>query len=260
MILKGKNAIVTGSTSGIGEAIARKFATEGANVMLNGFADAKTVDAIKADIAKAGVKVEYSPADMSKPAEVKGMVEAAAKAFGGVDIIVNNAGIQFTAPIEQFPEDKWDAIIAINLSAAFHGTKAAIPLMKKAGWGRIINIASVHGLVASKNKVAYVAAKHGIIGLTQTTALEIAENNITCNAICPGWVLTPLVEKQIRDKAQKEGKSEVDAKNAILEEKTPTMKFVKPEDIGALITFLCGPSSESITGSSLVIDGGWTAE
>jgi 3-hydroxybutyrate dehydrogenase len=260
MSLAGRVAIVTGSTSGIGLGIAEALAAEGAAVMLNGFGDAAEIEKLRADTAaKHGVKVEYSAADMSKPAAIAGMVAEAEAKLGGVHILVNNAGIQFTAPIEEFPIEKWDAIIAINLSAAFHAMHAAIPLMKKAGWGRIINIASAHGLVASPHKAAYVAAKHGIVGLTKVAGLELANDGITANAICPGWVLTPLVEKQISDRAAKESRSEDDVRHELLAEKQAMLQFSTPAEIGALAVFLCSDSARTITGTPLSIDGGWTA-
>jgi len=259
-MLTGKNAIVTGSTSGIGLAIATKLATEGCNIMLNGFGDKHDIEKIEEKLAHIkSAKIEYSSADMSKPAEIEQMVKEANRVFGGIDILVNDAGIQFTAPTDEFPDDKWDAIIAINLSAAFHSIKHTLPIMRSQKSGRIINIISVHGLVASIHKAAYVAAKHGLAGLTKVVALETAEENITCNGICPGWVLTPLVQKQIDDKAKEEGKDAKAATNEILD-KQPTRQFVSPEDIAAYITFLCGPNSSSITGATLTIDGGWTAE
>lgn len=261
MSLKGKRAIVTGSTSGIGLAIAHAFAAQGVDILFNGFGDKAAIDAILAEFPqKYGVKVAYSAADMSKPAEIRQMAADAAAKLGGVDILVNNAGIQFTATIEEFPEDKWDAILAINLSAAFHGTKAVLPLMRKGGFGRVINIASVHGLVASAHKAAYVAAKHGIIGLTKVTALEMAESGITCNAICPGWVHTPLVQKQIEDKAAAQGISVDEATKQLLGEKQPNKRFVKPETIGAIAVFLCGEHGDSMTGEIITADGGWTAQ
>ncbi len=260
-MLKNKNAIVTGSTSGIGLAIAYAFAKEGCNIMLNGFGERAAIDAEIAEIKqKFGVKVEYSPADMSKPAEIAGMVAACEKAFGTVDILVNNAGIQFTAPVDEFPEEKWDAILAINLSSAFHSVKAALPIMKKNNFGRIINIASVHGLVASKNKAAYVAAKHGIVGLTKVIALENAEADITCNAICPGWVHTPLVQKQIVDKAKAENITEQQAADLMLGEKQPNKKFITTDQLAAFAIFLCGDNGGSMTGEIITMDGGWTAQ
>lgn len=260
-MLKNKNAIVTGSTSGIGLAIAYAFAKEGCNIMLNGFGDKAAIDAEMAEIKqKFGVKVEYSPADMSKPAEIAAMVAQCVQQFGSVDVLVNNAGIQHTASITEFPEEKWDAIIAINLSSAFHAVKAALPQMQKNNFGRIINIASVHGLVASKNKSAYVAAKHGIVGLTKVIALENAEANITCNAICPGWVHTPLVQKQIVDKAKAEGISEQEAANRLLGEKQPNKRFITTDQLGAFAVFLAGANGSSMTGEIITMDGGWTAQ
>ena len=260
-MVKGKSAIVTGSTSGIGQGIAEAFAAEGINVLFNGFGDKAEIDALVAATAKKfNVKTAYSGADMSKPEEIRAMVKQAEDAFGAVDILVNNAGIQFTANVEDFPEDKWDAIIAINLSQAFHAIKAVVPGMKQRNWGRIINIASAHGLVASKQKAAYVAAKHGLVGLTKVVGLEMGEHLITCNAICPGWVLTPLVEKQIKDRAAKEGKSEAEVKNEMISEKEATLRFTTPEQIGALSLFLCSDAAVNITGTTQAIDGGWTAE
>jgi len=260
-MLKGKNAIVTGSTSGIGLAVAETFAAQGVNVMLNGFGDAGEIEKLrKATAEKYKVKVLYSGADMSKSADIAGMVAQAEKELGSVDILVNNAGIQFTSRVENFPEEKWNAILSINLSAAFHAAKAALPGMQKRGWGRIINVASAHGLVASKEKSAYVAAKHGIMGLTKVIALENAGAGITCNAICPGWVLTPLVQKQIDDRAAKEGIPVEKAKKELLSEKQPAGEFVKPEQIGQYAVFLCSDAASLITGTAQVIDGGWTAQ
>jgi 3-hydroxybutyrate dehydrogenase len=260
-MLKGKNAIITGSTSGIGKGIAEALANAGANVMLNGFGDAGEIECQRSALASAArVEVAYHGADMSKPADVRDMVASAQKTFGGVDILVNNAGIQHVAPVEQFPEDKWDAIIAINLSSAFHATKAALPGMRARKWGRIINVASAHGLVASAEKSAYVAAKHGIIGLTKTVALETAGSGITCVAICPGWVLTPLVQKQIDAKAAAGNLSPEAAKMALLGEKQPSKEFTTPEQIGQTVLFLCSPAAEQITGSAIALDGGWLAQ
>lgn len=259
--LKGKTAIVTGSTSGIGEGIAKVLAGAGANIVFNGFGDKAAIDALVADVAKTyGVKTHYSDADMSKPDAIAAMVTDAETMFGAVDILVNNAGIQHTALIEDFPNDKWDAIIAINLSAAFHAIKAAMPTMKKRGYGRIINIASAHGLVASAQKVAYVAAKHGIVGMTKVVALEVAQTGVTCNAICPGWVHTPLVQKQIEDKAKVRGCSVEQATRDLLGEKEPTMRFTTPEELGGLALFLCSDAAQNITGTSISADGGWTAQ
>jgi 3-hydroxybutyrate dehydrogenase len=260
-MLKGKSAIVTGSTSGIGLAIAHALGKEGCNLLINGFGDKNDIDdEIKELRQEYGVEVDYSPADMSKPGDIADMVNQCEKLLGSCDILVNNAGIQFTAPIEEFPQEKWDSIIAINLSAAFHATKAALPGMKKRKFGRIINIASVHGLVASTNKVAYVAAKHGIVGLTKVTALENAPLDITCNAICPGWVHTPLVQKQIEDKAKEKGISIEEATNQLLGEKQPNKRFIHAEQIGAMIVFLCGDNGSSMTGEIITMDGGWTAQ
>ena len=260
-MLKGKTALVTGSTSGIGLAIARAFAKEGVNVMLNGFGDKDAIEKERAGLEKEfGIKARYSPADMTKPAEIADMVRETEKEFGAVDILVNNAGIQHVANIEDFPVEKWDAVIAINLSSSFHTIRAAIPGMKKRKWGRIINIASAHGLVASSQKVAYVAAKHGLVGMTKVVAMEAANDGVTCNAICPGWVLTPLVQKQIDARAQASGKSAREEEIALLSEKQPMHKFTKPENIGALAVFLAGDAAESITGSAYSIDGGWVAQ
>jgi 3-hydroxybutyrate dehydrogenase len=260
-MLKGKSAIVTGSTSGIGKGIAEALANAGAHVMLNGFGDASEIERQRAALAaSAKVEVAYHPADMSKPAEIRDMVATAQKKLGGVDILVNNAGIQFVAPVEQFPDDKWDAIIAINLSSAFHASKAALPTMRAKKWGRIINVASTHGLVASAEKSAYVSAKHGIIGLTKTIGLETAGSGVTCVAICPGWVLTPLVQKQIDAKAAAEKLSPEAAKMALLGEKQPSKEFTSPEQIAQTVLFLCSPAADQITGSAIALDGGWVAQ
>ena len=259
--LKGKTAVVTGSTSGIGLAIARKMAGAGANIVINGFGAPADIETERSKIeSEFKVKCVYSPADMTKPAEIAGMVALGEKSFGSVDVLVNNAGIQFVSPIEEFPIEKWDAIIAINLSSAFHGIRAAVPGMKKRKWGRIINIASAHGLVASVQKVAYVAAKHGLVGLTKVVAMEAANDGVTCNAICPGWVLTPLVAKQIEARAKQTGQSFDEAKVALVSEKQPMHDFSKPESIGALAVFLASDAAATITGSSYSIDGGWTAQ
>ena len=261
MSLNGKVAIVTGSTSGIGLAIAQAFAAEGCNVMLNGFGEATAIAKLREELAMTcRVEVEYHGADMSKPAEIVDLVAQAKAKLGSVDIVVNNAGIQFVSPIEKFPVDKWDAIIAINLSSSFHMIRAALPLMKAAKWGRIINIASTHGLVASADKVAYVAAKHGILGLTKTVALECANSGVTCNAICPGWVLTPLVEAQIEARAKEQKISVEQASNALLSEKQPQLQFTKPEQIAGLAVFLASDTASNMQGSQLVSDGGWTAQ
>jgi 3-hydroxybutyrate dehydrogenase len=260
-MLKGKTAVVTGSTSGIGLAIARALAADGANVVINGFGDKAAIEheraALEADFK---VKATYSGADMTKPAEIAEMIATTEKTFGAVDVLVNNAGIQHVANIEDFPIEKWDAIIAINLSAAFHAIRAAVPGMKKRKWGRIINTASAHGLVASVQKVAYVSAKHGLVGMTKVVALETANDGITCNAICPGWVLTPLVQKQIEARAKAEGKSVDEAKKALLSEKQPMLQFSTPEGIGALAVFLCSDAAATMTGGAYPIDGGWTAQ
>lgn len=260
-MLHGKNAIVTGSTSGIGLGLAEALAQSGANVMINGLGDAREIEAGRARLEKDhGVKVLYSPANMMDQHEITGMVETAREAFGAVDVLVNNAGIQHVAPIETFPPEKWDAIIAINLSAAFHGMRAVIPDMKERRFGRIINIASAHALVASPFKSAYVAAKHGIAGLTKTVALEVAEHGITVNAIAPGYVLTPLVEAQIPDTAKARGISEDEVKRDVLLAAQPTKQFVTVEQLGELAVFLCGDAAASITGTILPVDGGWTAQ
>jgi 3-hydroxybutyrate dehydrogenase len=260
MSLRGKVAIVTGSTSGIGLGIARALAAEGASIMMNGFGSAQDIEALRRDIAGAtGVEVRHSPADMTRPDEIAAMVLQAGEAWGRVDVLVNNAGIQHTAPIEDFPADRWEAVIAINLSAAFYAMQAAIPVMKRGGWGRIINIASAHGLVASAQKAAYVAAKHGRVGVTKTAAIELAGAGITCNAICPGWVLTPLVQKQIEARAAANGRSVDEEQEALLAEKQPMLRFTSPEQIGALCVFLCSDAAATMTGAPLSIDGGWTA-
>jgi 3-hydroxybutyrate dehydrogenase len=259
-MLKGKTALVTGSTSGIGLGIATALARDGANIMLNGFGDTAQIEAIKRELAGLGIKVDYHPADMTKPAEIAELVKVTATKLGNVDILVNNAGIQHVAPIESFPDDRWDAVIAINLTSSFHTIKHALPLMKAAGWGRIINIASAHGLVASAQKSAYVAAKHGLVGLTKTVALETANTGVTCNAICPGWVLTALVQKQIDAKAAASGQTDAQAKTALVSEKQPDHEFSTPEDLGALAVFLCSHAGRLIRGASYVMDGGWTAQ
>jgi 3-hydroxybutyrate dehydrogenase len=256
-MLKGKTALVTGSTSGIGLGIAHALAEQGANVVLNGFGDA---EGPKAAIAAHGVRVGYHGADMSKPSEIEAMMAYAAAQFGRVDILVNNAGIQHVSRIENFPVDRWDAIIAINLSSAFHATRLALPAMQTANWGRIINLASVHGLVASAEKSAYVAAKHAIVGLTKVTALENATTGITCNAICPGWVLTPLVQKQVDARAASAKISNDEAKRQLLGEKEPSMQFTTPEELGALAVFFCSPAGNNVRGVAWNMDGGWAAQ
>mgnify|MGYP003334296174 FL=1 len=256
-MLKGKTALVTGSTSGIGLGIAKAFAEQGANIVMNGFGDSA---AAIAEVKALGVEVEYHGADMSKASDIEDMMAFAEKRFGAVDILVNNAGIQHVANIEDFPVDRWDAIIAINLSSAFHTTRLALPNMKQRNWGRIINLASVHGLVASAQKSAYVAAKHGIVGLTKVTALETAQTGVTCNAICPGWVLTPLVQKQVDARAERDGLSNDDAKKALLSEKQPSGEFVTPEQLAALAVFFCSPAATQIRGVAWNMDGGWVAQ
>jgi len=256
-MLKGKTALVTGSTSGIGLGIAKALAAQGANIMLNGFGD---IEGPKAEIAALDVQVDYHGADMSKPAEIEAMMQQATARFGRIDILVNNAGIQHVAKIENFPVERWDAIIAINMSSAFHATRLALPAMKAANWGRIINVASVHGLVASAEKSAYVTAKHGVVGLTKVTALENATTGVTCNAICPGWVLTPLVQKQVDAKAAALGLSNEGAIKVLLGEKEPSMQFTTPEELGALAVFFCSPAGNNVRGVAWNMDGGWTAQ
>lgn len=260
-MLTGKNAVVTGSTSGIGLAIARGLAEQGANVVINGLGTPEENEGTRAAIeADFGVKVLFSPANMLKPEEISGMIANAEQTLGSVDILVNNAGIQFVSPVEEFPEAKWDAIIAINLTAVFHSTKAAIPGMKQRGWGRIINTASAHALVASPFKSAYVAAKHGIAGFTKTVALELAEYGTTVNAIAPGYVWTPLVEKQVADTAKARGITEEQVKQDVMLKAQPTKKFVTVEEIAAVAVFLCSDGASSITGSTLPVEGGWVAQ
>ena len=260
-MLKGKTALVTGSTSGIGLGIATRLAAEGANIVLNGFGERSEIERISAELQAQGrVDVAYDAADMTKPESSAAMLRKAIARFGAVDVLVNNAGIQHVAPVEEFPPDKWDAIIAINLSAAFHTVRAALPAMKARRWGRIVNIASAHALVASPFKSAYVAAKHGIAGFTKTVALEVAEHGITANAICPGYVLTPLVEKQIPDTAKARGITEEQVKRDVLLAAQPTKKFVGVDEVAALAAFLCSEQAASITGALLPVDGGWTSQ
>lgn len=256
-MLANKTALITGSTSGIGLGIAKALARQGANIVLNGFGD---VEGPKAEIEALGAKVAYHGADMSKPEEIEAMMAFAATTFGQVDILVNNAGIQHVARIEDFPVARWDAIMAINLSSAFHATRLALPAMQTANWGRIINVASVHGLVGSAEKSAYVAAKHGVVGLTKVTALENATSGVTCNAICPGWVLTPLVQKQVDAKAVSLGVSNDDAKKLLLGEKEPSMQFTTPEELGELAVFFCSPAGGNVRGVAWNMDGGWVAQ
>jgi len=256
-MLTNKTALVTGSTSGIGLGIAKALAQQGANIVLNGFGD---VDGAKAEVAALGVRVAYHGADMSRPDQIEDMMAFAAREFGRVDILVNNAGIQHVARVEQFPVDKWDAIMAINLSSAFHATRLALPAMQAANWGRIINVASVHGLVASAEKAAYVAAKHGVVGLTKVTALENATTGVTCNAICPGWVLTPLVQKQVDAKAAALKISNEEATRLLLGEKEPSLQFSTPEELGELAVFFCSPAGNNVRGAAWNMDGGWVAQ
>jgi 3-hydroxybutyrate dehydrogenase len=260
-MLKGKTAIVTGSTSGIGLGIARALAGQHANILLNGFGDIADIKKLQESLAtEFDVPVAYNGADMSKPDEIAELVAVGNSEFGRVDILVNNAGIQFTAPVQEFPPERWEAIIAINLSAAFYATRAALPQMLQRNWGRIINIASAHGLVASTHKAAYVAAKHGIMGLTKVVALETATTGVTCNAICPGWVLTPLVQKQIDAMAKEESIPGDKAKMKLLAEKQPSLEFATPEQIGDLAAFLCTEAAAQIRGIGIPVDGGWTAQ
>ena len=256
-MLTGKTALVTGSTSGIGLGIAKVLATHGANVVLNGFGD---VDAAKREFADIDAEIGYHPADMSKPEQIADLLAYAARSMGAIDILVNNAGIQHVAPVEDFPPEKWDAIIAINLTAAFHTTRLALPGMKARQWGRILNIASAHGLVASAGKSAYVASKHGLIGFTKAVALETATTAITVNAICPGWVLTPLVQQQVDARAAKDGVDGEEAKRRLLAEKQPSLQFTTPAQLGELALFLCSPAADNIRGAAFNVDGGWIAQ
>jgi 3-hydroxybutyrate dehydrogenase len=259
-MLKGKLTLVTGSTSGIGLGIARALAAQGSDIVLNGFGEAAAIESLRSGIAtEFGVRALFEPADLMDPIQTAALM-ARCDAHGGIDILVNNAGVQHTAPVETFPAERWDAIIALNLSSAFHTTRLALPGMRAKGWGRIINIASAHGLVASVEKSAYVAAKHGIIGLTKVVALETAKTGITCNAICPGWVLTPLVQKQIDARVAERGISVDEAKSALVGEKQPSMEFVTPEQLGGLASFLCSPAGAQVRGVAWAMDGGWTAQ
>lgn len=260
-MLAGKLALVTGSTSGIGLGIARVLARQGANLVINGFGDPAQIEALTAELASEyGVKVAFEGADLTRVSEIEQMMTRIGQQHGGVDILVNNAGIQHVAPVESFPVERWDMVIALNLSAAFHTTRLAVPGMKERNWGRIINIASAHGLVASAGKSAYVAAKHGIIGLTKAVALETATTGITCNAVCPGWVLTPLVQKQIDERQQKNGLSADQARADLLGEKQPSQEFVTPEQLGEVTAFLCSPGADQVRGAAWTVDGGWTAQ
>ncbi len=260
-MLDGKVALVTGSTSGIGLGVARALAAQRCKVMLNGFGEAGAIERLRSDLsAELGVEVAYHGADLSRPDEIQALIEEATRRFGGIDILVNNAGIQHVDPIEAFPPERWDLVLAINLSALFHTIRLALPQMKAHNWGRIVNISSTHGLVASVNKAAYVAAKHGVVGLTKVVGLETAETGITCNAIAPGWVLTPLVQAQVDARAEREGIAIDAAKRGLLSEKQPSKQFVTPEQIGAAVVFLCSPAGEQIRGTTIAIDGGWTAQ
>ncbi|WP_431857718.1 3-hydroxybutyrate dehydrogenase [Azospirillum sp.] len=260
-MLKGKVAVVTGSTSGIGLGIARALGRAGADLVLNGFGDAATIEALRSSLeSECGVRVAYHGADLATAGGVESLIRHAEATLGGVDVLVNNAGIQYVAPIEEFPVERWDAVLAINLSAVFHGTRCALPGMKARGWGRIVNIASAHGLVASAQKSAYVAAKHGVVGLTKVTALETAGTGVTCNAICPGWVLTPLVQKQVDALAAAKGLDDAAARAELLGAKQPSGQFVTPEQLGALAVFLCSDAAAQMTGAALPMDGAWTAQ
>lgn len=253
MNLQGKTALVTGSTSGIGLGIARVLADAGANLILNGFGDAT---ALVTELEALGIKAGHHPADVSDPAQIADMIDYAAREFGGVDILVNNAGIQHVDNVEAFPVERWDSIIAINLSSVFHSTRLCLPRMREQDWGRIINIASVHGLVGSTGKAAYVAAKHGVVGLTKVTGLETARSNVTCNAICPGWVLTPLVQQQIDNR----GGDPAQARETLLAEKQPSLEFVTPQQLGELVLFLCSDAASQVRGAAWNVDGGWLAQ
>jgi 3-hydroxybutyrate dehydrogenase len=259
-MLKGKTALVTGSTSGIGLEMARALAAQGANIVVNGFGEAEVIRGVEKELQGRGVKTFYHGADMSKPAEIEQMIRAAEATFGRIDILVNNAGIQHVAPIDKFPVDRWDAIIAINLTSAFHTIRLALPKMKEANWGRIVNVASAHGLVASVEKSAYVSAKHGLVGMTKVVALETATTGVTCNAICPGWVLTPLVQKQVDARAARDKISQEEAKRSLLGEKQPSMQFVTTEQLAGLTVFLCSPAADQVRGVAWNMDGGWCAQ
>lgn len=257
--IKGKTALITGSTSGIGLGIAKALAEKGANIVMNGFGDKDQIEKTRQEIASFGVEVLYSGADMTKPEEITAMVKETEEKFGNIDILVNNAGIQFVSPVEDFPPEKWDAIIAINMSSSFHTIRNVLPKMKESGWGRIINLVSAHGLVASPFKSAYVTAKHGMVGMTKTIALETAEDNITVNAICPGYVWTDLVEGQVKDTAKARGITEDEVINDVLLKAQWTKKFVTTEQLGGIAFFLCSDAAQNITGASIPVDGGWTA-
>lgn len=258
--LEGKTALVTGSTSGIGLSIAEALAGLGCSVILNGFGDPEAAKAQVARAATGGARVTYHGADLAKPAEIETLMQFAERELGGIDILVNNAGIQHVAAVEEFPPEKWDAILSVNLSAAFHTTRLALPHMRAANWGRIINVASVHGLVASTHKAAYVAAKHGLIGLTKVTALETARTGITCNALCPGWVETPLVQRQVEARASRDGLAADDARAALVSEKQPSGDFVSTEQLASVAVFLCSSAADQVRGAAWNVDGGWTAQ
>jgi 3-hydroxybutyrate dehydrogenase len=260
MSINGKVALVTGSTSGIGLGIAQSLARQGVHLMLNGFGDAEAAKAAVLAVALSGVRVDYHGADMSRPDQIEDLIRHTEASFGRLDILVNNAGIQHVAPIEEFPVERWDAVIAINLTSAFHTTRLALPGMRARNWGRVLNIASAHGLVASANKSAYVAAKHGLVGMTKSVALETATTGITVNAICPGWVLTPLVQKQVDARAAAQGVSLEEAKKALLGEKQPSLQFTTPEQLGELAVFLCSEAASNIRGAAINVDGGWVAQ
>ncbi len=260
-MLRGRAAVVTGSTSGIGMEIARALAEKGCSVMLNGLGEQNAIERQRSNLVEAfDTQVFYNGADVSQPNECIGLIKDAETRLGGVDILVNNAGIQFVSPIESFPEDRWDSVLAINLSSAFHTIRTVLPAMRRRGWGRVLNLASVHGLVGSAGKSAYVAAKHGLVGLTKVVALETAGSGITCNAICPGWVQTPLVDSQIDAKAKTAGIDREQARTALIAEKQPSGSFTTVEQIGALTVFLCSRAADNITGASIPIDGGWIAQ
>ncbi len=258
--LAGKTALVTGSTSGIGLAIATALGEQGAAVILNGFGEPAQIEAARAQVGRSGGRVAYHAADLTRAADVAALMKYAELELGGVDVLVNNAGIQHVAAVEDFPAERWDTILAVNLTAAFHTTRLALPAMRARNWGRIVNIASVHGLVASTGKAAYVAAKHGLLGLTKVTALETARTGVTCNALCPGWVLTPLVQRQVDERAVRDGIGEAEARAALVREKQPSADFVTPEQLAATALFLCSEAASQVRGAAWTIDGGWVAQ